>query len=1074
VAQTVSPQKSLPFVRHRTPARVLVAVALSALIDSLVWAARSTHLSGHIDIVGYPSFANFDYLPSFLRYRLATYAFPIGVIVIYWLLDRWGPLRSVDRRTASATVPLVVADDAAAEAAASAAPTAPALALARLIPAAVFVALATRTRVPVSLGDVTRMRIAAAAAYIVGVAAVSWVTLVVARRRPNSAWSYGDCVSAVNAFAGAAVAIGGLWFVSHQTEVLLPSHAIRAWPWIPWWLAVLGILAAWAWATRGLRSGRAPSDIEQRLRVVLLGSAAIYVIVAAIPAQLTGFNGFDDAQGMTGAALVQHGYFPWRDFQFIHGLFTDVFESWLGFHIFQPTAWGNAAGFDLVLFPLAWVGVYLLGAWAARRGSLLVLGPILLAAWGGLSLDPRFIAIAPVLILMGKSFTSRRLAWTAGLTVALFVDAIVVPESSYQVIGVLAVVVLSDLVHRRPGERLLIALRRSRCVVLTGAILTFVWAGFLASQHALKGFIDYYLIFGPGHDASGALPDSGLVGVYRVMFALMIVLVVTTILAAAWRIHRRATMSPRSWVTLAAAITAGLYGEQALGRPDLGHVELSLDMALPLFVLSLATVVPAVEDWLATGVVRLAAGVRRWRRVDQVRGRPGWRPQPAALLCLVVALLGVQSIPVNIWHAPRRTRARLGALTPDSPLGYASPGSLPHGLLTDLRTVVATYSQRNTPFFDMTNSPGWFYYLLGLRPASMFTNISQAIPESAQKLLISDLRRSRPRLIAFNDSIVGLPSWDGIANNVRHFQVSQYVLDHWTPVLGVDSFLFLLRNDLIGSRPPVPHLSQTPVTTDLYASQSACDWGYAANFLDSTPTGRSVTLRARPIRQGRTVSVRGWSFDPVARRPAREVVVARGERAVAVLPVNGGRPDVAAALRTARATATGYAGSFLAANPDGIRVYALTSDYKLHLLLSYGERAGPSPVGVIRMPNGSRIRVGTVGTGSVDGLTTSPTTTRISMFSAPRSTALPSVSLVTIGANRSIGTSQLAISDLPGVSTTPSNSEITAGTLPVTGSRIAVRVGSCLQWHGYRGRDLYVAQQGGAAITSMTLSDVTG
>jgi hypothetical protein len=1071
----------MPFASPRTLTRVLLAVALSALVDRLVWMERSTHLTGHINIVGYPTFWNFDYLPSFLEYRLVTYAFPTGVILIYWALDRRLP-RRVNSRVSIGRAPLapvhapthVGSRDTTSSP--GPAPWNPQLAwaLARLIPPAVFLAFVTRTRLPVSHEDITGLRIVAGGGYVVGVAAAAWLTLLALRqRRPRSPWSYADCVSAVNAFAGAAAAIGGLWFVSHQTAVLLPTGGVRVWSWIPGWLTGISILAVWAWTLRRLHGGKSPSVVERWLRVVMLGSAAIYLIVALVPGPISAFNGFDDAQSLTGAALFQHGYFPWRDFQFIHGVFTDIFEAWLGFHLFQATAWGWIAGRDLVLIPLTWVGLYLLGVWANRRGSLIILGPILLAAWGGLGIDPRFITLAPVLILMGKSLSSDRLAWTAGLTVALFGEAITVPEASFQVVAVLLVVALADLVGRQDGERLRSGLPRIRCLMLTGVILTAGWATFLASQHALGGFIDYYLIFGPGHDASGAIPDTGTVGVYGVMFTLMIALVVGTVLVAAWRIHQRETMTPRGWVALAAAVNAGVYGEQALGRPDLGHVELSLDVALPLFALALAILMPVAEDWITTAVARLGSGARgqspQLHRFRRGRARLGWHPQPLALACVGLVMIGTQSIPLNIWHAPERTRTRLGPLMRHSPLGYAIPGALPPGLLSDLRTVVATYSGSRAPFFDMTNSPGWFYYLLGLRPATVFTNISQAIPESAQQMLIGDLRRSHPAMIAFNDRIVGLPAWDLIPNEVRHFEVSQYVLDHWTPVLETHTFLFLLRNDLMAHRPPVPHLSQMPITARLYDSQPDCSWGYAANFLQSPAAGRSLTLHARHTRSGWSVSLYGWSFDRAAGRPAREVVVAEGDRAVAVLPVNVARPDVASALHTTRATDTGYSGSVLVSDPRSVRVYALTSDHKLHLLPRLGQQS-TSPPASIRTPRGSRIPVGAVGTGSEDAATA--TSVRVSMFAVPASTMLPSINLLTLASSHAIGTSQFGISDLPGVSTAPSNTQITAWALPVTGSRLSVRVGSCLQWHGYRRHQLYVAQQGGAPITSVTLSGV--
>jgi hypothetical protein len=285
-------------------------------------------------------------------------------------------------------------------------------------------------------------------------------------------------------------------------------------------------------------------------------------------------------------------------------------------------------------------------------------------------------------------------------------------------------------------------------------------------------------------------------------------------------------------------------------------------------------------------------------------------------------------------------------------LGYAAPKAIAPGLLADLRSVLDTYAPKEAPFFDMTNSPGYFYFMLEKRPAAPFTNISQAIPESSQQMLIGDLRKTRPRLVAFNSSSIGLPEWDGVENEVRHFEVSQYVLDGWKPLLVTQGVLFLLRDDLLSHRPPVPHVSPAPVTTDLYNSQPECNWGDSANFLESDPAGRSVTVQAR--------------------------------------------------------------------------------------------------------------RVTTLG---------GATPTRVIEFRVPGRTPLWRYELATFGAARQIGTSTLTLSD---AASAPSTAEIAAGVLPVTGSRLAVRVGSCLQWHGYRRHTLYVEEQGGAPITSLTLSQVRG
>jgi len=91
----------------RSVARFLIAVGASALICSLLGRFAAPSLTGPIDIVGYPTFANFNLWPQFWEYRLLVYGLPFFAIVGYVLLARFGPLRSRSPRPAKRTIELV-------------------------------------------------------------------------------------------------------------------------------------------------------------------------------------------------------------------------------------------------------------------------------------------------------------------------------------------------------------------------------------------------------------------------------------------------------------------------------------------------------------------------------------------------------------------------------------------------------------------------------------------------------------------------------------------------------------------------------------------------------------------------------------------------------------------------------------------------------------------------------------------------------------------------------------------------------------------------------------------------------
>jgi len=212
------------------------------------------------------------------------------------------------------------------------------------------------------------------------------------------------------------------------------------------------------------------------------------------------------------------------------------------------------------------------------------------------------------------------------------------------------------------------------------------------------------------------------------------------------------------------------------------------------------------------------------------------------LLITLPALGGTPWLVARVQTIPRQQQALADAEPSWPRLGYAIPGSVNTALVQELGTVLDTYAGQHAPVFDMTNGLGYFYYLLDRRPGTRFVHVSMAEPPFSQELLISELKQSRPPVVIFDSDVIGDPAWDGVRNNVRHYLVSQYLLDGWQPLLLMNSELLLLRRDLMIDRPPIPHLNVPPSTTDLFFSGPQCRWGSVPNFLGSAPTGRSIDI----------------------------------------------------------------------------------------------------------------------------------------------------------------------------------------------------------------------------------------
>jgi hypothetical protein len=142
-----------------------------------------------------------------------------------------------------------------------------------------------------------------------------------------------------------------------------------------------------------------------------------------------------------------------------------------------------------------------------------------------------------------------------------------------------------------------------------------------------------------------------------------------------------------------------------------------------------------------------------------------------------------------------------------------------------------------------------------------------AIPETAQKDLIGELQRDRPKLVVFTNDRYGLPQWDGVPNMVRHYDVSQYILDHYQPLVSVDGQI--LYGDASARLSPAVasglRLSTAPISDGLPFRGLPCDWGTAPEFLKVSPPPRKGAPEAVLLRADSVVGAEGiWRLQPPA------------------------------------------------------------------------------------------------------------------------------------------------------------------------------------------------------------------
>jgi hypothetical protein len=834
---TVQPRRRLrptPAVR----AALLVASAgIAAAVAALVWSRLPRELDVHTDIVGYPEAANFNIERYFWAYGLVAGLFPFLTLALYLLSRRTlapgaaqplGVIEFLDRRAPTASGDRV-----------NLAVTAGGILL-------VGITLGFEIAIGGGWQDLGGVVLAVAAtAYGLAVATIAAVAVA----GPLRDRELDAVLAGVNAVLSTLTVLGLAW-VSTGTKVTISSDGtVHHYPWFPWWLGGLVTIALLATVIRAIRTSAAARTIEHRLLVLVVTPVLLFLFIAILPGAPGDMDTFHEGEQLGSAHLTAAGRFPWRDLLFIHGPLGDVLQPLLNMHVFGDTRWGNLAGEAVLSKPATVVALFFLCAYLFRDNWLFLVGTQVAIVTGwvfALQVQSSRLLFVPIVILLLAALL-RRPTWPRAIafTTLLLVQTVLTPEGSYMVPAYLAAVVLYELVHRQGFSRTF------RCAIAT-TVLGAGWAVFLASQHALDDFIFYYRTFAPGHELTGGLtvalgegqaptPVGG--HLYYVFAAgAPVVLVLVAIWYFAARAPAARTIPVDDWVIGATAVFVGLYYVKFISRTD--HVYQPFEMALPVLFYVLYRVVSAAEAWLAT---RPPSGLPR---------------HTVTLPLLIVLLVGA---PTSLLTLTRGVPSHLATFAPSEPpvarMGYvlnreplfrsvfpAPAKSVGPGLVHDLRAIMRAYVPPGEHIFDFSNNPGLFWYLLRLDPATRYYHVSMAIRQATQHDLIRELRKEQPKIAVFSSDWLGLPFWDGIANEVRHYDVSRYLLDHYRPLLHSHGFLVFARN---GARtPPVSDvtgkLEEPAQTSDLYFRTFPCDWGYTPDFLTIHPQSESGMVTLRP------------------------------------------------------------------------------------------------------------------------------------------------------------------------------------------------------------------------------------
>lgn len=865
----------------------------------------------------------------------------------------------------------------------------------------------------------------------------------------------------------------GLLGVSGVTSVRITSSgAVHHYPWLPPAVilgATLGLLALLGWRLARSQTLAATVRVERRVTAFLVVPLILFALTSAIPGVLGQMDMFHEGERLAAGRLTELGYLPWRDLISAHGPLEDSLFPLIGFLVFEPTRWGSLAASTLLVGPLYLVFLYLLGArlFQGSWPAILAFAVVLVVGGEYVVVGERFVFWPLILLLLGASLDRRSIWLSLGLGGALAAQAIVTPEAAYTLPACGAVIILFELIRYRRGAGLPVSFTRTLATAAGGLALLLAFALWLLAHNALGSFVFYYLIVGPGHALTGTFPVH--LREWDLAFAFIALSPPAAFLLGFWyyaaKLLGRRPLDTPDWIAAAAALFAMVYYTKFLDRPDLGHAYQAYGAALPFIAF-----IAYRGSVMADGAIRRS----RWRPAAAL---PFKRPAGIALLIAVLVTF-TGSLFATYDHVSDHFRS-VAASEPSIPRTGYTTGAVDQATYDDLSAILGTYLNSNDWLFDFSNEPALYYYLLAQNPRTRYYHVSMAIPEAAQLDLIGQLRRDRPKLIVFSNTQLGLPSWDLIPNMVRHYDVSQYILDNYVPLLSSHTQLIYAdaRAHLTAAAVAGLKLHAPVITGGLPFQGLPCDWAYAPNYLSVSPPQRqgassAVNLTLQPVNS--PITITGWALDRSRAAQPPRILVTAGGQVVAEGRPGLPRSDVAASLGEAGSEMSGYRlevppGAALDSRGalQPIRVFAVSSAGTASEL-RYGPNASgqvPGALAELRLGDGTAVPVvsGAV-SGYVDGVA------RSSQFAMQLAPPLGSSWIdyrwLEIEAGTRFREDRWALSDINGFD--PAR-EVQFNTMSSSPARYRVYVGSCAQWHGYEQAPLYLGHTAPQDIRSVRL-----
>ena len=1123
--------------------RLILALVLSALSCAVIWHFVPTELNVTTRIVGYATYANFNLNRYVAAYVLSGFIAPLLAVFFYTLLS-WtkstqpkrpfkielfknqpsveGPSHgdsstqnqnfNFANKFTNLSSPIVENESGNLWSIDSV------WALARsLIPAAVVVIEVSS--LDHSNSHLSLLGMAAGICYFLSVLLFAYFT---ASRILNIFPNGGDFRSRLNTIVEslpiansslAIVILPLLLLVSYGTSVLVQStHTLTTYPWLPIPGVVIATGVLFYLSGRVLRNLNIRSDKkahETKVLTWLVGPISVFLLTARISGQnheplihtifghsFNFFWGFDDTHWLVAPQLVlHHGLFPWRDLYFTHGLLQDLYAGQISLSIFGNTWWGGLAGMGMIFIPMVWIMIYCFVAYFAKDNRLMLVAFIIAATTGLLAgewviFSIRFLFLPLLFILFDQVLKKSSWFWVTMFISALVISFLLTPEMGIFIPCFLVVLFFFEWSTSESKTALFKRFQRTIHAAAVGVALSAVWFVYLAMNHAVIGFLQFFPDFALSRNLEVAIPPTHWNPISDPLdlffFLAPLLLWWMTLWRVIFLLRGRRVWAYTDFSMVVGALIAILFWTKALGRLDIVHITESFLVTIPLLFL-----------WL----IKITQSVDTWAKQHLSRRKKSPQMRYAATGILVISLLVAStlfppkigtytlsnSIRQAIYYAPQRFHSET-PLPAQRALGYTVRGSITTDYVDGLRTLLNEYAGPTAPVFDFSNTPGLYYYLLNRVPGTRFYIAEVAQTPDTQNQLISDLKESRPPVVAFDSAGVGFSNIDYVPDSVRSYMVSHYLFAHYSPLVNYGGQILLLRNDLVAAAPPLPPLPRGSFATEVAFSGPACSLGDIPNFFtppSNIPSLPKVTATTTLLSTQRGV-LSGWAINPTTKYPATRVVAIDSSGHVVASGRTGiSRPIVPFVTGIRTALRSGFSMASPTSTTGTVAVYGLSSGGEAFLIApaSLVTQVHTTPPSSTITVDGKTYK--TVGaTNGNSGIVESAKFGFVKTYKVdiPKGIQYSQYPWIQMNGSGVFGNSSFIVTNVlsPGLGIVNNQilnlgNQMSFNTLPRTGNSVMMNADSCIQWHAYdSSKSLYVVHNGVKAGDTLSVSLIGG